>query len=110
MQEDDCQSIGPDWWETTNGEPTASIFHSETASIFIQKLHQSFIQILSKHLAANQKVSFASQQKSSTTPLMNPTEIVERFAFVEVTLVQYARVAGTSRDLQLQLRRQNLRK
>ena len=42
------------------------------------QLHQSFVKILSKHLAANKKVSFAFQQKSSTTPIMNPspTEIV----------------------------------
>ena len=36
------------------------------------QLHLSFIKILSKHLAANQKISFAFQQKSSTMPLMNP--------------------------------------
>ena len=75
------QKIGPDWWETANGESA---------------LHQSFIKILRKHLATNKKVSFAFQQKSSTMPLMSPspTEVVELFAFVEVTLVQYATVAG----------------
>ena len=62
------------------------------------QLHQSFIKILSKHLAANKKVSFVFQQKSSTMPMMNPSpsesEIVELFFFVEVTLIQYATVAG----------------
>ena len=60
------------------------------------QLHQSFVKIFSKHLAAKKKVSFAFQQKSSAMPLMNPslTEIVELFAFVELTLVQYATVAG----------------
>ena len=53
------------------------------------QLHQSFIKILSKHLAANKKVSFVFQQKSSTMPMMNPSpaEIVELFSFVEVTLI-----------------------
>ena len=43
------------------------------------QLHQSFIKILSKHLAANKKVNFVFQQQSSTIPMMNqsPTEIVE---------------------------------
>ena len=58
------------------------------------QLHQSFVKILSKHLAANKKVSFAFQRKSSIMPMMSPTEIVELFTFVEVTLVQYATVAG----------------
>ena len=60
------------------------------------QLHQSFIKILSKHLAANNKVNFVFQQQSSTIPMMNPspTEIVELFSFVEVTLIQYATVAG----------------
>ena len=54
------------------------------------QLHQSLVKILSKHLAANKKVSFAFQQESSTMPMMNPipTEIVE------ATLIQYATVAG----------------
>ena len=57
---------------------------------------QSFVKILSKHLAANKKVSFVFQQKSSTMPMMNPSpsEIVDVFSFVEVTLIQYATVAG----------------
>ena len=60
------------------------------------QLHQSFIKILSKHLAANKKVNFVFQQQSSTIPMMNPssTEIVELFSFVEVSLIQYATVAG----------------
>ena len=60
------------------------------------QLHQSFIKILTKHLAANKKVHLVFQQKSSTIPMMNPsqTEIVELFSFVEVTLTQYATVAG----------------
>ena len=60
------------------------------------QLHQSLIKILSKHLAANKKLNFMFQQQSSTIPMMNPspTEIVELFVFVEVTLVQYATVAG----------------
>ena len=60
------------------------------------QLRQSFIKILAKHLAANKKVNFAFQQKSSTIPMMNPspTEIVELFSFVEVTLIHYATVAG----------------
>ena len=60
------------------------------------QLHQSFIKILSKHLAANKKVNLVFQQQSSTIPMMNPspTEIVELFSFVEVTLIQYATVAG----------------
>ena len=60
------------------------------------QLHQSFVKILSKHLAANKKVSFALQQKSSTMPMINPSpsEIVELFTFVEVALIQYATVAG----------------
>ena len=59
-------------------------------------LRQSLVKILSKHLADNKKVSAAYQQKSSTMPMMNPssTEIVELFTFVEVTLVEYATVAG----------------
>ena len=57
---------------------------------------QSFVKILSKHFAANKKVSLAFQQKSTAMPIMNPrpTEIVELLTFVEVTLVQYATVAG----------------
>ena len=46
------------------------------------QLHQSFIKILSKHLAANKKLNFMFQQPpSSTIPMMNPspTEIVELF-------------------------------
>ena len=60
------------------------------------QLRQSFIKILTKHFAANKKVNFVFQQKSSTIPMMNPspTEIVELFSFVEVTLIQYATVAG----------------
>ena len=60
------------------------------------QFHQSFVKILSKHLAANKRVSFAFQQKSSTLPIMNPSpsEIVDLFSFVEVTLMQYATVAG----------------
>ena len=60
------------------------------------QLHQAFIRILSKHLAANKKVNFVFQQQSSTIPMMNPspTEIVELFSFVEVTLIQYATIAG----------------
>ena len=60
------------------------------------QLHQSFVKILSKHLAANKKVSFVFQQKSSTMPMMNPSasEIVDLFSFVEATLIQYATVAG----------------
>ena len=56
------------------------------------QLHQSFTKILVKHLASNKKVNFVFQQKSSTIPMMNPspTEIVELFSFVEVTLIQYA--------------------
>ena len=40
------------------------------------QLHQSFIKILTKHLAANKKVNFVFQQKSSTIPMliMNPTK------------------------------------
>ena len=47
------------------------------------QLQQSFVTILSKHLAANKKLSFAFQRKSSTMPMMNPspTEIVELFTF-----------------------------
>ena len=54
------------------------------------------MKILAKHLASNKKVNFVFQQKSSTIPMMNPspTEIVELFSFVEVTLIQYATVAG----------------
>ena len=62
------------------------------------QLHQSFIKILSKHLAANKKVNFVFQQQSSTIPILmmnpSPTKIVELFSFVEVTLIQYAAVAG----------------
>ena len=60
------------------------------------QLHQSFTKILSKHLAANKKLNFMFQQQSSTIPMMNPspTEIVDLFVFVEVTLIQYATVAG----------------
>ena len=60
------------------------------------QLHQSFVKILSKHLAANKKVSFAFQKQPSTMPMMNPSpsEIVEIFTFAEVTLIQYATVAG----------------
>ena len=60
------------------------------------QLHQAFVKILSKHLAANKKVNFVFQQQSSSLPLMNPspTEIVELFSFVEATLIQYATVAG----------------
>ena len=60
------------------------------------QLHQAFIRILSKHLAANKKVNFVFQQQSSHIPMMNPspTEIVELFSFVEVTLIQYATIAG----------------
>ena len=54
------------------------------------QLHQSFIKILSKHLAANKKVNFVFQQQSSTISMMmnpSPTAIVELFSFVEVTLI-----------------------
>ena len=73
-----------DWLRSGGRLPTAT------------QLHQSFIKILTKHLAANKKVTFAFQQKSSTIPMMNPspTEIVELFSFVEVTKIQYATVAG----------------
>ena len=59
------------------------------------QLHQSFIKILSKHLAANKKVNFIFQQQSRTIPMMSPSpaEIVELFTFVEVTLSQDATVA-----------------
>ena len=62
-------------------------------------IHQSFVTILSKHLAANKKVSFAFQQKSSMMPIMSPspTDIVELFSPVEVTLVQYATVAAAAK-------------
>ena len=39
-----------------------------------QLLHQSFITILSKHLAANKKVNFVFQQQSSTIPMMNQAQ------------------------------------
>ena len=52
--------------------------------------HQSFIKILTKHLASNMKVNFVFQQKSSTIPMMNK----ELFSFVEVTLIQHVTVAG----------------
>ena len=60
------------------------------------QLHQSLTKILAKHLAANKKLNFMFQQQSSTIPMMNPspTEIVDLFVFVEVTLIQYATVAG----------------
>ena len=60
------------------------------------QLHQAFIKILSKHLAANKKVNFVFQQQSSIIPMMSPspTEIVELFSFVEATLIQYATLAG----------------
>ena len=47
------------------------------------QLHQSFIKILTKHLASNKKVNCVFQQKSSTIPMMNPspTEIVELFLY-----------------------------
>ena len=35
------------------------------------QLHQSFIKILTKHLASSKKVNFVFQQKSSTIPMMN---------------------------------------
>ena len=59
-------------------------------------LHASFTTILSKHPAANKKINFAFQQKSSLVPITNPspTEIVDLFTFVQVTLVQYSIVAG----------------
>ena len=59
-------------------------------------LHQSFVKILSKHLAANKKVSLAFQQKSSMMPIMNPSpaDIVELFTFVEVTFAQHGTVTG----------------
>ena len=45
---------------------------------------------------AFKKVNFVFQQQSSTIPMMNPSppEIVELFSFVEVTLIQFATVAG----------------
>ena len=59
-------------------------------------LHTSFTKNLSKHLAANKKVSFAFQPKSSLVPIMNPSpaEIADLLTFVEVTLIQYSTVAG----------------
>ena len=56
----------------------------------------SFTKILSKHLAANKKVSFVFQQKSSFLPMMNPSpaEIVDLFTFAEVTLIQYSTITG----------------
>ena len=59
-------------------------------------LRTSFTKILSKHLAANKKVSFAFQQKSSLAPMMNPSlaVIVDLFAFAEVTLIQHSTVTG----------------
>ena len=67
------------------------------------QLHQSFVKILTNHLAANKKVNFVFQQKSNIIPMMNPnpTEIVDLFPFVEVTMSQYATVAGHFRELQL---------
>ena len=38
-------------------------------------LQKAFIKILSKHLAANKKVSFAFRQKSSLVPIMNPNPV-----------------------------------
>ena len=60
------------------------------------QLHQSFVKVLSKHLAANKKVSFVFQQKSSTMPMMNPSpsEIVDLFSFVEVTLTHQGKTKG----------------
>ena len=54
------------------------------------QLHQSFVKIPSQHLAANKKVSFAFQRKSSA--------------------VHYAAVAGHLPELQLQRSRQNLKR
>ena len=61
------------------------------------QLHQSFIKILSKHLAVEQEIEFhVSSNSRATIPMMSPspTEIVELVVFVEVTLIQYATVAG----------------
>ena len=60
-------------------------------------LQTAFIKILSKHLAANKKVSFAFQKKSSLVPIMcpSPAEILNVFVhFVEVTLAQYSTLTG----------------
>ena len=61
-------------------------------------LHTALTKILSKHLAANKKVSFACQQKSSMVPIMNPSpaEITDLFNFVEVTLAQYSTLTGVT--------------
>ena len=74
------KETGGDRRETSYGNTIASVIH----------------QNLSKHLAANKKLNFMFQQQSSTIPMMNPspTEIVDLFVFVEVTLIQYATVAG----------------
>ena len=68
------------------------------------QLHQSFIKILSKHLAANKKENFVFQQQSSTIPMMNPspTEIVELFSLgyeksAQSFLAQSFSKSGTSR-------------
>ena len=56
--------------------------------------HSQLTKSLSKHLAANKKVSFTFQQKSSMVPIMNssPADIVDLLTFVEVTLVLFTTV------------------
>ena len=44
------------------------------------QLHQSFVKILSTHLATNKKVSFAFQQNSSRVPMMNPSPTEVNFS------------------------------
>ena len=60
------------------------------------QLHQSFVKSSRQAFSSKQEGEFCVQQKSSTISMMNPspTEIVELFSFVEVTLIQYATVAG----------------
>ena len=62
----DWKCAGRRWVEIGGRLPTAT------------QLHQSFIKMLTKHLASNKKVNFVFQQKSSTIQMMNPspTEIV----------------------------------
>ena len=61
-------------------------------------LQTSFTKILSKHLSANKKVSFAFQQKSSLVPTKNPSPVERLDLFtvvlVGVTLVQYSMLTG----------------
>ena len=73
------------------------------------QLHQSFVKILSKHPAANKKVSFAFQQKSSTLPMMNPspTEIVE--LLLKSRSFSMLQLRDTSLELQQHQQRQSPR-